>query len=269
MGVLLGALVLHPATFVHAPPTSTSEMTSIWQDTPAMEVSDLELRQDAQVQDIPDILAKLPSGALNAAGKLLTPIKEELVQSVGIDTTRDNLARNVACADITVVFARGTTKSGNIGLVTGPPFFDALKEQPGGRSVAIQGIEYPVTLTGFNRNGTETRFINQAVAQCPDTKIAMSGDSQVALVVRSAAESLPAGTMAKINSVLTFGDPANLAAIPGADGKTKTICHENDAACSGCFITVDHLTCGEDASAATRFVIQRVSGELVSLRKIP
>ncbi|OBR04741.1 Cutinase [Colletotrichum higginsianum IMI 349063] len=61
MGVLLGALVLHPETFVHDLPASTNEVMSIGQDTPAMELPDLELRQDAQVQDIPDILAKFPS----------------------------------------------------------------------------------------------------------------------------------------------------------------------------------------------------------------
>ncbi|KAK6213745.1 cutinase [Colletotrichum tabaci] len=87
----------------------------------------------------------------------------------------------------------------------------------------------------------------------------MSGYSQGALVVRSIAKSLPARTMAKINLVLTFGDYRNLAAIPGADGRTEIICHENDAVCSGGFITVDHLTYGEDASAAAQFVVQRAS----------
>ncbi|KAK6213744.1 cutinase [Colletotrichum tabaci] len=125
VGIVLGALVLHSATFVYGLSASTNEVASIGQDTPAMDLSDFELRQDAQAQ------------------------------SFGINTTRDDLARKVACADITVVFAHGTTEPGNVSLVTGPPFFDALKEQLGGRSVAIQGVEYPATFAGFNRNGTE------------------------------------------------------------------------------------------------------------------
>ncbi|GJC83077.1 cutinase [Colletotrichum liriopes] len=182
------------------------------------------------------MISNLPAGAaaLDSAGKILTPLQQGLADSVGIDTVRDDLARKPACTDITVVFARGTTEPGNIGLLTGPPFFDALQEQLGSKSLAFQGVEYPATFAGFNKNGTDgvpsmTSFINQAISDCPNTKIVMSGYSQGALVVRSTAETLPAETMAKINSVLTFGDPRNPAAISGAESKTKITCHENDA----------------------------------------
>ncbi|KAK1703641.1 cutinase [Colletotrichum lupini] len=239
---------------------------------------DLEERQD-----IPDVLAKFPSGPLNqflriistlpagaaaldAVGLVLTPLQQGLADSVGIDTTEDDLEENTACADITVIFARGTTEPGNVGLVTGPPFFDALNQQRGTKTVSIQGVEYPATFAGFNKNGTEgvpsmANFINEAATKCPNTKIVMSGYSQGALVVRSTANTLPAATMAKINSVLTFGDPGNPNAVTGAEGKTKIICHENDAVCSGGFITVDHLTYAEDADAAAQFVLQMASGK--------
>ncbi|KAF9880071.1 cutinase [Colletotrichum karsti] len=238
-------------------------------------------------QDIPDVLAKFPSGPLNqflriistlpagaaaldAVGLVLTPLQQGLADSVGIDTSEDDLKQDAACADITVIFARGTTEPGNVGLVTGPPFFDALKAQSGGKSIAVQGVEYPATFAGFNRNGTEgvpsmTNFINEATTKCPDTKIVMAGYSQGALVVRGTAETLPTDTMSKINSVLTFGDPRNPAPIPGAEGKTKIVCHEDDAVCSGGFITVDHLTYAEDADAAAQFVLQRAAGESPNL----
>jgi len=89
----------------------------------------------------------------------------------------------------------------------------------------------------------------------------MSGYSQGALVVRGTADTLPADTMSKINSVVTFGDPQNQTAITGATDKTLTICHENDAVCAGGFITVDHLTYGEDDNTAAQFVTQRANGE--------
>ncbi|OHW96995.1 cutinase [Colletotrichum incanum] len=280
--ILLGALALQSASLVHGLPKSVRAKTPTEKDIPAMQLSDLDLRQDMETRDIPDVLAKFPSGPLNmflrmisslpagaaaldSAGKILTPLQQGLADSVGIDTVRDDMAQNAACTDITVVFARGTTEPGNIGLVTGPPFFDALREQLESKSLAFQGVEYPATFAGFNKNGTEgvpsmTGFITQAIADCPNTKVVMSGYSQGALVVRSAAETLPAEIMAKINAVLTFGDPRNPAAIPGAEGKTKIICHENDAVCSGGFITIDHLTYGEDVSAAAQFVLQKASG---------
>ncbi|KAF2445977.1 carbohydrate esterase family 5 protein [Karstenula rhodostoma CBS 690.94] len=226
--------------------------------------------------DIPDALAKFPSGPLNqflkiisslpqgaaaldAVGKVLTPLQQGLADAVGIETTRNDLATNAPCADVTVVFARGTTEPGNVGLVTGPPFFDALKEKLGDDTLAVQGVEYPATFAGFNKNGTEgvpsmTAFINQALTECPNTKVAMSGYSQGALVVRATAAALPAATMAKISSVVTFGDPKNQTDIIGAAGKTLTICHANDAVCAGGFITIDHLTYADDANTAAQFV---------------
>jgi hypothetical protein len=35
------------------------------------------------------------------------------------------------------------------------PFFDALSEQLGSKSLAVQGVEYPATFAGFNQNGTD------------------------------------------------------------------------------------------------------------------
>jgi hypothetical protein len=65
--------------------------------------------------------------------------------------------------------------------------------------------------------------------------------------------------MAKINSVVTFGDPGNPDTITGAEDKMLIICHENDAVCSGGFITVDHLTYADDADTAARFVVQKAN----------
>jgi cutinase len=89
----------------------------------------------------------------------------------------------------------------------------------------------------------------------------MSGYSQGALVVRSTADTLPADIMAKIDSVLTFGDPRNPNPITGADGKTMIICQANDSVCSGGFINVAHLTYGANATMAAQFVVERANGE--------
>ncbi|KAH0425122.1 cutinase [Colletotrichum camelliae] len=259
--VSIVAIALHSASSVHGlPALESTDLSMNLRRAPAGHLN-LEPRQD-----IPDVLAKFPSGPLNqflrlistlpagaaaldAVGLVLTPLQQSLADSVGIDTTENGLAPNATCADITVIFARGTTEPGNVGLVTGPPFFDALKKQADGKSVNIQGVTYPATFEGFNNNGTEgvpsmTNFINKAMISCPYTKIAISGYSQGALVVRSTVQSLPAATMAKINSVSTFGDPGYPNPIPGADGKTQIICHDDDAVY---------------ATAAAQFVLQKAA----------
>ncbi|ORY10986.1 hypothetical protein BCR34DRAFT_625041 [Clohesyomyces aquaticus] len=170
------------------------------------------------------IIRALPLGAVapNALEKILTPLQQDLAKAVNIDTTRSD-----------------------VGLITGPPFIDALAKQLGEKSLSVQGVDNPAIFAGFSRNGSNsvpsmTKFIEQAI----------SSYCQGALVVRGTAASLPTETMAKINSVLTFSDPGN----------QLTVCHENDAVCSDEFITVDHLMHGEDANTAANFVIQKSQG---------
>ena len=122
-------------------------------------------------QSVPASLAKFPSGPLNQflrimsslpkgekaldlVGKVLTPLQQDLATRTGIETMGGDLAQNSPCADVTVIFARGPTEPGNLGIVAGPPLFDALSEQLGGKSLAVQGVEYPATFAGFNKNGT-------------------------------------------------------------------------------------------------------------------
>ncbi|KAM0323501.1 hypothetical protein ACHAQA_008781 [Verticillium albo-atrum] len=276
--ILFAALATYMATPVHgAPATPGSELTvEEW-----AEVTNSFALSTRQNIPIPEGLAQFPSGPLNqflrmisalpkgeraldAVGKILTPLQQLLANSAGIETEREDLAEGAPCADVTVIFARGTTEPGSVGLVTGPPFFDALSEQLGTKTLAVQGVDYPATFAGFNRNGTDgvpsmTNFINQAATSCPKTKIVMSGYSQGALVLRSTADTLPAATMAKINSVVTFGDPRNPDPITGGEGKTLIVCQANDSVCSGGFINVAHLTYGANATAAAQFVVQRAN----------
>ncbi|KAH7362644.1 cutinase [Plectosphaerella cucumerina] len=169
--LLLGAVALTSTTLVQGLPAVDVNMNNdpmIIEARQAME-SSLALMQRQNI-DIPEGLAQFPSGPLNmflrlisslpvgeraldAVGKILTPLQQRLADAAGVETTRDDLATNAPCADVTVIFARGTTEPGNVGLVTGPPFLDALATQLGSRTLAAQGVEYPATFAGFNDNG--------------------------------------------------------------------------------------------------------------------
>lgn len=83
----------------------------------------------------------------------------------------------------------------------------------------------------------------------------MSGYSQGGQVVHNTANALGAATMAKINSIVIFGDPESQTNVTGGQGKTLVICHPDDNVCSdGDFILPAHLTYGFDSPQAGEFV---------------
>lgn len=85
------------------------------------------------------------------------------------------------CRAITVVFARGTTESGNVGSIAGPPFFQALNSRLGANNIAVQGVNYPATVAGYlaggDRGGAASlaNLASTAASKCPNTKIVLAG----------------------------------------------------------------------------------------------
>jgi len=91
--------------------------------------------------------------SVTAISDVLTTFEATLAKTLKVDTTENGAS---GCKDMTVIFARGTTESGNVGLVTGPPFFDALSAMIGANSVSVQGVEYPASIEGFLQGGDAT-----------------------------------------------------------------------------------------------------------------
>ena len=85
------------------------------------------------------------------------------------------------CRPITVSFATGTLEVGNVGELTGPPFFIALDALLCDDNVGVQGVDYPATIEGYLEGGdpggaaTLASLTEQAAPQCPDTQIVLSG----------------------------------------------------------------------------------------------
>lgn len=115
------------------------------------------------------ILFALPF--LNAAG----------TGNLGTSTTQNGLTDSTGCKAMIVIFARGTTEQGNVGTLSGPPFFAALAQSVGIENLAVQGVDYPADIPGFlaggDANGSKTmaQLVTQAMTQCPNTKVVMSG----------------------------------------------------------------------------------------------
>jgi hypothetical protein len=88
--------------------------------------------------------------SVTAISSVLTDFEGTLAKTLNVDTIEDAAA---GCKYMAVIFARGTTEPGNVGLVTGPPFFDALSAMIGKNSMSVQGVEYPASIEGFLEGG--------------------------------------------------------------------------------------------------------------------
>ncbi|WP_135456071.1 cutinase family protein [Mycobacterium sp. DL99] len=100
------------------------------------------------------------------------------------------------CADVEVVFARGTNEAPGVGA-TGQAFVDALSADLPGKTVDVYGVNYPASLNfGQAADGVAdaSNRIQSVAANCPATKIVLGGYSQGAAVAGyTTAGSVPAG----------------------------------------------------------------------------
>ncbi|KAF6840858.1 cutinase [Colletotrichum plurivorum] len=253
-----------------------------------------------------DILEKVPglvNQVVNTTIQVVRALKETvaengisqdgLVTTLGLNTTTGlplPSTTQFTCPDVAILFARGTNEpgefvflggddfdrmmkeqilmaAGNVGFLTGPPFFDALRTYMNGSgSVVVQGVnDYPAQPADFFVGGSKkgAAFMAQVASRtqsaCPNTRLTISGYSQGSQVARIAIAEMPPDARAKISSVVLFGDPLGGKAIDGVDPtRLLVVCHTGDNICQGgSFIFDPHLNYSLDAPTAALFVMQR------------
>ena len=148
---------------------------------------------------------------------------------------------------------------GTLGSIVGPGLASALVKDIG--SCAVQGVDYPADAAGNAAMGGTggpkmAALVNQALQQCPDTKIILGGYSQGAMVVHNA---LSSGAFAgsKVAGIAAFGDPFNGQSFQGVDSsKVVRYCGSTDTVCDTSGTTQgsgSHLSySGNTAEAASR-----------------
>jgi cutinase len=128
------------------------------------------------------------------------------------------------CADVEVVFARGTNEAPGVGA-TGQAFVDALTAELPGKSVDVYGVSYPASLNfgqAVDGIADASNRIQSVAASCPATKIVLGGYSQGAAVVGYTTSSdvpagyvlpagvsgpMPPGIASHVAAVALFGTP--------------------------------------------------------------
>ncbi|PMD54538.1 carbohydrate esterase family 5 protein [Hyaloscypha bicolor E] len=224
---------------------------------------DLVERETALNAFLTVLLDYLPAldGTISAVAGVLTVFENLLALLTGEKTTYNELGGT--CKTYTVIFARGTTEPGNVGILVGPPFFDALRSLVGTSALTIQGVNnYSASIDGYLEGGDPAGSAEMAIQieaayeACPKTKLVASGYSQGGQVVHNAIGLLPATVAAWISKVVIFGDPDDGQALPNvASSKVDVYCHDGDNICvNGDLILPAHLTYGINAAAAAAFV---------------
>jgi cutinase-like protein len=167
-------------------------------------------------------------------------------------------ATTAGCSDVDLVFARGTGEPVGLGFV-GDAFADSLRTKLGGKSLNVYAVQYPATIDfpravdGIN---DAAAHIQATVANCPKTKIVLSGFSQGAAVAGfvtadvvppGAADSgvtgpLPPAVADHVAAVALFGKPSprfmsfvnqpDVVIGPKYAGKTLDSCVPGDPICS-------------------------------------
>ena len=109
-------------------------------------------------RDINSFLAEVAllfpfSGIIQDVCDLLIAAEDTLATVTDTSTTQNDLSSG-SCKAVTIIYARGTTEPGNVGVLVGPPFFDALEGIIGSGNVAVQGVPYPADVEGFLLGGS-------------------------------------------------------------------------------------------------------------------
>ena len=108
----------------------------------------------------------------------MAAVSNHVNKRTSVSDTQNQLSE---CRPVTVIYARGTFEAGNVGVLVGPPFFQALDLAIGDENVGVQGVNYPASLEGYLEDGdaqgsTNLASLSEQVASlCPSTQIVLSG----------------------------------------------------------------------------------------------
>jgi cutinase len=156
----------------------------------------------------------------------------------------------VACADVDIVFARGTGEAAGLGIV-GRPFVSSLTSALSGRTVTSYAVNYAAnsSQTSAGPGATDmSNHISTVAAACPGTQFVIGGYSQgasvtdIAVGIRTGTSTgtpIPSALSGRVAAVVVFGNPLGISgrtiatASPVYGPKSRDYCASGDPVCGG------------------------------------
>lgn len=174
----------------------------------------------------------------------------------------------LACNDVEVVFARGTSEAPGIGRI-GEAFVSALRNQVPYRSIGVYGVNYPASydfLAAANGANDASAHIQNVVNSCPSTRLVLGGYSQGAAIIDvitsvpfpaiGFTNPLPPTVADRVAALAVFGNPSTKIGMPLTSSplygfKSIDLCNAGDPICSdGSSVPAHRAYDGSTAQAA-------------------
>jgi hypothetical protein len=127
----------------------------------------LEQRNTVLNEFLSDLLEYLPdiNTTINDATSIITDLDDVLADLTGAKTTENQLTSGGSCAKYTLIWARGTSEPGNMGVLVGPPLVWALQDVVGTSGLTIQGVnDYSASVDGYLEGGDPSGSANMFVS---------------------------------------------------------------------------------------------------------
>ncbi|KAJ8118495.1 hypothetical protein OPT61_g534 [Boeremia exigua] len=217
----------------------------------------------------------LLAGLITASPIVLLERESVEIQSRQIGGTRTELESGSAsaCPKAILIFARGSTETGNLGTL-GVPLGNALESRYGAANVWVQGVGGPYDATladNFLPRGSSAaairegvRLLNLANSKCPSSKVVTGGYSQGSALMAAALSDVTATVRNQAVGTVLFGytkNLQNLGRVPNyPSDRLEVYCAIGDLVCDGTLvITAAHLSYGDEAASdAPRFLASKI-----------
>ncbi|PWY65388.1 cutinase-domain-containing protein, partial [Aspergillus eucalypticola CBS 122712] len=177
-------------------------------------------------------------------------------------STANNITDNTGCKELTYIFTRGTSETGNMGAIIGPEVVSDLKSLSSNK-ITVQDDN---TNMGTSGGSTMTSLVKQAISQNPNTNIVVSGYSQGAVIVHNTASQLSSG---EIQAAVLFSDPLKAELANTLDSsKVKKFCATGNPVCKNGSDVMAHLFYSDDTQTAAQFLVSAVSFKILSRTQV-